>query len=172
MQERMTNGKIKGFVTRAFSHTGIRRGRNFSISSDAYQIAIFANNYNYSIKPESVYKLKVGNLETVRTVIDVRDVCHALLSLMENKNSIGKIFNICGSDVYKHKMEFFTDKLIELSGLTNIEKVIDEKLYRPIDILHQAGDTNELFQLTGWSPIFKIEQTLQDLLNYWIKKQS
>ena len=39
LQERMQNGFIKGFITRAFSHTGPRRGRIFSISSDAYQIA-------------------------------------------------------------------------------------------------------------------------------------
>ena len=39
LQERMNNGFIKGFITRAFSHTGPRRGRIFSISSDAYQIA-------------------------------------------------------------------------------------------------------------------------------------
>ena len=39
MQERMANGKITGFITRAFSHTGTRRFKNFSISSDAYQLA-------------------------------------------------------------------------------------------------------------------------------------
>ena len=32
MQERVNNNKLKGFVTRAFSHTGPRRGKNFSIS--------------------------------------------------------------------------------------------------------------------------------------------
>ena len=35
----MESGAVKGFITRAFSHTGTRRGKNFSISSDAYQIA-------------------------------------------------------------------------------------------------------------------------------------
>ena len=39
LQERFANGFIKGFITRAFSHTGPRRGKNFSISSDAFQIA-------------------------------------------------------------------------------------------------------------------------------------
>ena len=39
LQERFENKKINGFITRAFSHTGPRRGRTFSISSDAYQIA-------------------------------------------------------------------------------------------------------------------------------------
>jgi len=39
LQERMESGAIKGFITRAFSHTGPRRGMNFSISSDAYQVA-------------------------------------------------------------------------------------------------------------------------------------
>ena len=37
LQERFNNQKIRGFVTRAFSHTGPRRGKIFSISSDAYQ---------------------------------------------------------------------------------------------------------------------------------------
>lgn len=35
LQERFHNKKIHGFITRAFSHTGPRRGKIFSISSDA-----------------------------------------------------------------------------------------------------------------------------------------
>ena len=40
LQERMNNGFIEGFITRLSSHTLVpRRGKIFSISSDAYQIA-------------------------------------------------------------------------------------------------------------------------------------
>ena len=39
LQERMKNKQINAFITRAFCHSGPRRGKTFSISSDAYQIA-------------------------------------------------------------------------------------------------------------------------------------
>jgi GDP-4-dehydro-6-deoxy-D-mannose reductase len=159
MQERMTNNKIRGFITRAFSHTGIRRGINFSISSDAYQIARIMKGYQSPI-------LEVGNLDSVRVVIDVKDTMMAYYLLMINPNSNGQAFNVCG-DVPR-KMAYFTDYLISLSGIT-IEKRISDKYYRPIDIYYQHGDTTKLKELTGWQPKIPIEETLSGLLDYWLK---
>lgn len=161
MQERMTNGNINGFVTRAFSHTGLRRGKNFSISSDAYQLALMAN----GIKKDRV--LCVGNLETTRVVIDVRDVVRAYYMLMINPGSNGGVFNVCGDT--PHKMGYFTDELIRISGL-DVTKKVSPNLYRPIDIAYQHGDVTELVNLTGWKPEIPIEQTLTDLYNYWLQK--
>jgi GDP-4-dehydro-6-deoxy-D-mannose reductase len=165
MQERMKNGYIKGFVTRAFSHTGPRRGFNFSISSDAYQIAKMKLGLQEKV-------LKIGNLQTQRVVIDVRDCVNAYYLLMMNPSSYGKVFNVCGEQV--HKMQFFTDKLIEASGIPydEIEQRIDNKLYRPIDIEIQIGDSTELKEITGWSPKYTIEKCMEDLLEYWINKLS
>lgn len=164
MQERMINGKINGFVTRAFSHTGPRRGRTFSISCDAYQIAQILVNNN----PEAYCEIKVGNLETIRTVIDVRDIVRAYYLLMMNHSSSGKVFNVCGDT--PRKMGFFTDFMIERCSGFKIGKVVSPELYRPIDISYQIGDTDGLRQLTGWSPEITIEKTLCDLLAYWIYK--
>jgi GDP-4-dehydro-6-deoxy-D-mannose reductase len=163
LQERFKNGFINGFITRAFSHTGPRRGFNFSISSDAYQIAKMKVG-----KQEKV--LKIGNLKTKRVVIDVRDCVNAYYLLMIEPKSSGKVFNVCGSEI--HEMQYFTDKLIEASGFDydEIEQVIDDKLYRPIDIEVQIGDSSDLTNLVGWKPTFTIEETMRDLLNYWIKK--
>jgi nucleoside-diphosphate-sugar epimerase len=162
---RFKNGFIDGFITRAFSHTGPRRGFNFSISSDAFQIAKMVLGLQNKV-------LRVGNLNTERVVIDVRDCVNAYYLLMMNENSTGKVFNVCGSDV--HKMQYFTDKLIEASGIPygDIEQKIDEKLYRPIDIQVQIGDSSDLVNLTDWKPEYTLEQTMNDLLNYWIKKLS
>ena len=163
LQERMKNGFIKGFITRAFSHTGPRRGFNFSISSDAYQIAKMV----LGLQEKT---LRIGNLKTKRVVIDVRDCVMAYYLLMMTENSLGKVFNVCGEDV--HEMQYFTDKLIEASNIpyNEIEQVIDPKLYRPIDIEVQIGDSTELKELTGWKPYYTIEKTMEDLLNYWINK--
>lgn len=163
MQERMNNKFINGFITRAFSNTGPKRGNNYSISSDAFQIAKMVLGQQDKV-------LRIGNLKTKRAVIDVRDVCNAYYLLMKNYDSNGGVFNICGDDV--REMQHYTDLLIKQSGIpyADIEQRIDKKLYRPIDIEIQIGNSNELKQLTNWEPKISIEQTMTDLLNYWLKK--
>lgn len=158
MMERMSNGFVNGFITRAFSNTGPGRPYKFSISSDAYQIAKMMLG-----KQEKV--LKVGNLKTKRCVIDVRDVMRAYYELMMEPKSNGKIFNICGEDI--HEMQYYVDKLIEISGLKDVEQVIEPKFYRPIDIEVQLGDSSKIKELINWKPEISLDKTLRDLLYYW-----
>ena len=161
LQERMKNGFVKGFITRAFSHTGPRRGRIFSISSDAYQIARMMKGLQEPI-------LKVGNLQTTRVVMDVRDTVRAYYLAMIHPEVTNHVFNICGDT--PRKMQFFTDKLIELSGLKNIEQKIHEPFWRPHEIYYQHGDSSNLVELTGFKEEYDIETTLHDLLMYWVNK--
>jgi GDP-mannose 4,6-dehydratase len=165
MQERCRNGYLKGFITRAFSHTGPRRGKKFSISWDAYYLALMKTG---KVKDRV---LPVGNLETQRIVIDVRDCVRAYYLLMQNHDN-GEAYNICGPKESVTKMQTFTDKLIGISGLQGVEKKVSDKLYRPIDIQIQIGDTTKLRAKTGWKPEISIDQTLADLFNYWVKKLS
>jgi GDP-mannose 4,6-dehydratase len=163
VQERSNNGFIDGFVTRAFSHTGPRRGKIFSISSDAYQIALMEMGQQEKI-------LKVGNLETKRVLMDVRDCVNAYYLLMINPDSNKHVYNICGNEV--RKMQFYTDLLIKYSTLaySEIEQKIYEPYYRSIDIQVQIGDNKELKKLTKWEPKISVDETILDLLNYWRKK--
>ncbi len=163
VQERTSNGFLDGFVTRAFSHTGPRRGKIFSISSDAAQIAAIEHKIQEPV-------LKIGNLKTERVVIDVRDCVNAYYLLMMNDDSIGKIFNVCGDDI--HKMQYYTDILIKESTVKDIEQKIYPPYYRDIDIQVQVGDSQLLKTMTGWKPEITIEQTMIDLLNYWRHKLS
>ena len=162
LQERFENKAINGFITRAFSHTGPRRGKTFSISSDAYQIAQIIK----GLQKDKV--LLVGNLDTVRVVIDVRDCVLAYYLLMMSDDSNGNIYNVCGDT--PHHMGYYTDSLISHSGIKNIEKKIHPPFYRPIDIEYQHGDSQPVTDITGWKPKFNIETTMSDLLQYWIKK--
>lgn len=163
LQERFENKKIKGFITRAFSHTGPRRGKTFSISSDAYQIAKMMKNLQDNV-------LLVGNLKSIRVVLDVRDIVNAYYLLMLSEGSNGNVYNVSGDVPYE--MGVYTDKLIEISGLKNVEKKIYDKFYRPIDIHYQHGDCDSLVELTGWKSHYTLDQTLKDLLDYWLKKLS
>lgn len=161
LQERMENGFVKGFITRAFSHTGPRRGKNFSISSDAYQIARMMKGLQDST-------LSIGNLNSIRVVMDARDTVRAYYLAMIHPEVNNHVFNVCG-DVPR-KMQFFTDKLIELSGLKDVEQKINEKFWRPHDIHYQHGDSTNLIELTGFKEEYDIDKTLEDLLNYWLEK--
>jgi GDP-mannose 4,6-dehydratase len=157
LQERFTNKKINGFITRAFSHTGPRRGKTFSISSDAFQLAKGLDNN----------VLRIGNLSTIRVVMDVRDTVNAYYLLMMSEDSNGKIFNVCGDT--PRKMEYFTDLLINLYG-KDVTKKIDPKLWRPHDIFYQHGDTTNLKEITNWEASISIESTMKDLYGYWRSK--
>jgi GDPmannose 4,6-dehydratase len=161
LQERFENKQLRGYITRAFSHTGPRRGKTFSISSDAYQIAKM-------MKGLQDKTLLVGNLKSVRVVLDVRDIVNAYYLLMLSDQSNGQVFNVSGD--IPHEMGVYTDMLIEASGLTDVVKEISPKLYRPIDIHYQHGDCQSLVDITGWKPEFELKQTIEDLLNYWLNK--
>ena len=121
IRERFRNGFLKGFVTRAYPHTGPRRGKNFSISWDAYHLALmFAGKKKNRILP-------VGNLSTKRIVTDVRDVVRAYYMLVQNHVN-GEVYSVCRGIEDLKPMRFFTDKLIEISGLKDVWKRISEEI--------------------------------------------
>ncbi len=155
------------FVTRAFSHTGMRRGNKFSISSDAYQIARIKKDLQ---EP----KISVGNLESKRVVMDVRDCVEAYYLLMKravqkDERVIGEAFNVGGTGLYK--MDYFLDEMLNMRGLKGkVTKVPNPKFVRKIDIPVQVPDSTKLRNLTGWEEKIPLGETLESLLNYWDKK--
>lgn len=160
--ERMKNKQMKATVIRPFCFTGPRRGARFSIASDAVQIA------NMMLgKQEN--KLRIGNLDTIRAVTDVRDIANAFyLAATNSEISNGKVYNVCGGEPLK--MREYTNMLIEFSGINNIEMTIDEKLWRPIDIQYQDGDSSLILNELGWKPEIGIRDTIKDLLDFWYNK--
>ncbi|MDP2924252.1 MAG: GDP-mannose 4,6-dehydratase [Candidatus Omnitrophota bacterium] len=143
-------------VTRAFNHTGPRRGEPFVSSNFAKQIAMIEKG-----KQEPV--INVGNLETVRDFSDVRDVVRAYwLSL--DKCKPGEVYNICSGKGYKIK-----EILNILLSLTKERVKIkeDPERLRPSDVPVLIGDCAKFRKATGWKPEIPFEKTLEDLLNYW-----
>ncbi len=162
IQERMKNKQLNAVIVRPFCFTGPRRGSSFSISSDALQIAKM-------MLGKQEKKLRIGNLDTVRAVTDVRDIAEAFYLIMMGDTS-GKIYNVCGGAPLQ--MRYYTETLLKLSGLTDVVQEIDPKLWRPIDIQYQDGDASKITKELGWSPKYTIDTTLKDLLDYWVRKIS
>ncbi len=109
--------------------------------------------------------LSVGNLETVRDCVDVRDAVRAMWLLIQ-KGTPGEVYNICSGKGCK--MKDILDKLVSLSRRP-VEVHPDPNLMRPSDELVLIGDNSKLCEL-GWKPQIPIERTLSDILDYWRAK--
>jgi GDP-4-dehydro-6-deoxy-D-mannose reductase len=161
VRERAASEKMAFFVTRAFSHTGPRRGRRFSIASDVYQVVRILKGFQEPV-------IKVGTLSSKRVVMDVRDVARAY-DLLMHKGVPGEAYNIGGDEIFT--MGELLDQLIEMTGLKGkVQKEIDPKLVRPIDIPVQICDSRKFRTLTGFKPEIPIRKTLEDLVAYYQHK--
>ena len=156
--------KIKTLRTRMFTHTGPRRGEVFAESSFAKQIA----SIEAGLIPPVV---KVGNLDSVRTFLDVKDAVRAYWALV-NKCEPGEVYNIGGVETMT--MGEALKKLLCLSTKKGITVEVDKSRLRPSDVTLQIPCIDKFTKATGWKPQIAFEKTLEDLLNYWrsrIKKQ-
>ena len=103
------------------------------------------------------FPLKVGNLDGLRSIVDVRDLVRGLVLCENIKN---ETINL-GSDV-SHKIG---DVLKLIAGDTPYE--IDNSLLRPTDEPIILGNINKAKDLLGWKQEITLEQTITDTLDYW-----
>lgn len=149
--------QIKTIRTRMFTHTGPRRGEVFAESSFAKQIAAIEAGAQEPV-------IKVGNLKSVRTFLDIKDAVRAYWLLIQ-KCAPGEVYNIGGVETMTVG-EMLT-KLLNLSTVKNIEVKVDPARLRPSDVTLQIPSTEKFRAATGWKPEIPFDQTLSDLLNYW-----
>lgn len=150
---------LKIVRTRAFNHTGPRRGDVFVTSNFAKQIVEIEKNMEEPI-------IYVGNLNAQRDFTDVRDIVKAYwLSL--NKCKFGEVYNICSGKAIT--MRSVLDLLLSMAK-KEIEVKVDESRLRPSDVEVLHGDCSAFRKETGWKPEIPFEKTMNDLLNYWREK--
>ena len=147
--------------TRGFNHTGPRRGEVFVTSNFAKQIA----EIEAGLRAPVVY---VGNLSARRDFCDVRDMVSGYWLALE-KGEPGEVYNLgSGTAITIKEM---LDILLGLSG-AKIEVKEDSARMRPSDVEILLADIGKLRAQTGWAPRIPLQQTLEDLLDYWRQKIS
>ncbi len=145
--------------TRAFNHTGPRRGQLFVTSNWCYQVAMIE-----AKKQEPV--LYHGNLEAKRDFTDVRDVVRAYW-LAATKATPGEVYNICQNKAMT--MKEMLEVILKFSkAKPKLEK--DPARMRPSDVELLWGDNTKFCRETGWKPEIEFEKTMKDLLDYWREK--
>lgn len=150
---------MKIITTRMFSHEGARRGKQFALSSFAYQI----------VQNEKLIKndcaIRHGNLESVRTYNHIDDAITAYW-LCSNSDRYGEVYNIGGD--YTCTVGEALDMLISKSEISDaLSKVLDPKRVRPTDITLQIPSSDKFREHFGWKPKKDLTHICDDLLNYW-----
>ena len=142
---------------RPFNHSGPQRPPDYAESSFARQLVAIE-------RAQQEPLLRVGNLGNIRDFSDVRDVVRAYTLLLEHGER-GAVYNVCSGRGWKIR-----DVLSHLIALSTVEPSVkvDPKLYHEEAPERRAlvGDPARLRAL-GWTPRYRFEETLEDLLADW-----
>lgn len=153
------NFGIRSITIRIFNTTG--PGKVNDVCADFTKRLITLEKDSGSQK-----KLRVGNLNSRRAIIDVRDAIKAF-DLAADKATVGETYNLSGETVYK------VGEIVEiLRELVSFEFEVwqDPGLYRPTDEPVIFGSSNKLKREAGWKQEIPLKVTLKDMLSYWRKK--
>lgn len=142
---------VKVIITRMFAYINPRRADLFA-TAFAHQVIRVERGLQ-----DCIYH---GNLNSVRTLIDVRDAMESYY-IASHECELGEAYNIGGKTVIS--VGDFLKKLIEVSG-KKIEIRADPNLLRPVDVTLQIPDTSKFDKVTGWLPKYTLEDSINFLL--------
>lgn len=146
---------------RLFTHSGPRRGDAFFESSFAKQIAMIELGLQKPV-------IKVGNLSSIRTFLDIRDAVKAYW-LLATKCPAGEVYNI-GGDAHMSVGDYLKEMMNMSSMKDKIKVIVDPSLLRPSDVTLQIPSSEKFRKATGWKPKYSYLDTLRSLLDYWRAK--
>jgi len=145
---------MKTILTRMFAYINPRRGDIFS-SAFARKIV--------EIERGERDVLTHGNLESVRTLIDVRDAMETYWIACQ-KCEYGVPYNIGGESIIS--VGDFLEQLKKQANVP-IRSMVDKKLLRPVDVTLQVPDVSKFINATGWKPRYSLEESVDFLLNHY-----
>ena len=145
---------MKTILTRMFAYINPRRGDIFS-SAFARKIV--------EIERGERDVLTHGNLESVRTLIDVRDAMETYWIACQ-KCEYGVPYNIGGESIIS--VGDFLEQLKKQANVP-IRSMVDKKLLRPVDVTLQVPDVSKFINAAGWKPRYSLEESVDFLLNHY-----
>ena len=152
------NFGIDVFLPRMFIHVGTGHPPATAIQNFARQLALIKT----GVLPPEIH---VGNLESARDFIDVRDGVRAMRLLIE-KGRPGEPVNICNNKAYR--IREILDMLIDIAG-TEARVVSDPALFRVADEPLLLGDDTKIRSL-GYVRRYSMRETLEAVFEDWMER--
>ena len=141
---------------RAFNHTGPGQSTDFVVGALAARVVAAERAADHRAR-----EVRVGSLDAVRDLSDVRDVVRAY-RLLVTHGAPGAAYNVCtGRGIAVGEV---ADTLLG-QARQPLRLVTDPDLVRPVDIPALIGDPTRLHAATGWEPAIPLDQTLADMLD-------
>jgi GDP-4-dehydro-6-deoxy-D-mannose reductase len=144
---------------RPFNHIGPGQAPQFAVAAFSRQIARIEAGLQAPV-------LQVGNLDTSRDFLDVRDVCAAYVGCIVRRDRLtpGMILNVASGQARR-----VGDVLNELAALSaaDIQIEVDASRMRETDIRVACGNAARARERLDWTPIISWQQTLHDVLDDW-----
>lgn len=152
------------FVTRMrpFNHTGPGQGENFVVAAFAQQAA----RIEAGLQPPVI---KVGALDRWRDLLDVQDVCNAMIRVLQVGPELPHraVFNIASGQ--PHRVGDILQGLLDRIGLkVRVEE--EASRLRPTDVIRTEGDSRLAQRLLGWAPEVPWDTTLDRVLEDWRRR--
>lgn len=143
--------------TRMFSYINPRRANLFA-AAFARQVA----RIEAGLQTELVH----GNLDSVRTLVDVNDAVEAYWLALQH-GVPGEVYNIGGTTTITVG-EFLG--ILKKHSRVPIPSRVDPQLLRPVDVTLQIPNADKFEALTGWKPKCSFDESVKHLLEYWRKQ--
>jgi GDP-mannose 4,6-dehydratase len=107
-----------------------------------------------------------GNLESVRTIVDVRDAMRAYWEAVLHC-APGEAYNIGGSATMT--VGEVLERLVAMAKRP-VPTRLDPALLRPADVTLQIPSVDKFVKATGWKPRYSFDESLSHLLEYWRRR--
>lgn len=146
--------KMRIIRTRMFAYLNPRRTDLFA-TSFARQVARIER----GLATEVVH----GNLDSVRTMIDVRDAMRAYWDAA-HQCAPGEAYNIGGTTTLT--VGEVLERLVAKARVP-IRTRLDPALLRPADVTLQIPSVDKFREATGWEPRYGFDESLSELLEHW-----
>lgn len=154
LQARRTYG-LDCVVARPFNHVGPGQSARFVLPSLASQIAEIEAGRRAPI-------IEVGDIESTRDFLDVRDVVAAYAALLR-AGAPGSTYVVASGQERSVR-----ELLVQMLAHTSVKPEVrmDPSKMRLSEQKRMRADSHRLHSETGWSPLLSIETTVIDLLDY------
>ncbi len=139
-------------TARVANHTGPGQTTDFVVPAFAHQVKAIQQG-------EAPPVMRVGNLASERSFMDVRDVVRAYRLLIQQGQS-GKAYNVAASE--RVPIQWVLDQLCQAAGVSPTREV-DPELFRPTDYAPLLSSAR-IKADTDWEPQTPFKQTLHDIL--------
>ena len=144
---------IEVVASRPFNHTGPGQSPEYAVGSFCSQVA--------AMEKGAIRHLRVGNLEAIRDLLDVRDVVAAYGRLLESGKA-GEVYNVCSGQGVR--MGDLLARITEMAGLPPDVPVTAEGLAES-DVL--VGDPSKIRSEVGWVPEVSLDRSLAESLDWY-----